>query len=306
MVTCYAFTRLFEAVEVQTRRDFVFFWVHEPVQILDCIGLWHFCTWDWKCDSASWGTSHGWFEASSTVEVKWFVGDVATDFHAIPTSCHAHPSVCGRDWRWWDFCCSSGHKRIWSSETAWEGSFEDFLAMVLHNRRQTEFQMAQKRMLKGSARVVEMVMVQNDPSYSTMTKLLKMVTGCETFSLLSSMRSSGKHYVLDVEALVGDPMNRDGFRAFLDSKSIWVGGPTWSIWKSILTRLTTANFRFNDNWWQMKTIPPLPHNLRTIPSKLRRWRPNVPKGRNRRRRPENQRRRKVVLQDPSTQKDTCL
>ena len=52
-------------------------------------------------------------------------------------------------------------------------------------------------------------MVQNDPSYSTMTKLLKMVTGCETFSLLSRMRSSGKHYVLDVEALVGDPMNRE-------------------------------------------------------------------------------------------------
>ena len=42
-----------------------------------------------------------------------------------------------------------------------------------------------------------------------MTKLLEMVTGCETFSLLSSMCSSGKHYVLDVEALVGDPMNKE-------------------------------------------------------------------------------------------------
>ena len=52
-------------------------------------------------------------------------------------------------------------------------------------------------------------MVQTDPNYSTMTKLLKMVTGCETFSLLSSMRSSGKHYVLDVEALVGKTMNTE-------------------------------------------------------------------------------------------------
>ena len=100
------------------------------------------------------------------------------------------------------------HKMMWAFYRTGR-SKEDFSAMVIHNQRQTDLQLAQRRMLKGSARVVEMVMVQNDPSYSTMTKLLKMVTGCETFSFLSNMKSSGKHYVLDVEALVGDPMNRE-------------------------------------------------------------------------------------------------
>ena len=100
------------------------------------------------------------------------------------------------------------HKMMWAFYRTGR-SKEDFGAMVAHNKRQTDFQLAQRRMLKGSARVVEMVMVQNDPSYSTMTKLLKMVTGCETFSFLSNMKSSGKHFVLDVEALVGDPMNRE-------------------------------------------------------------------------------------------------
>ena len=100
------------------------------------------------------------------------------------------------------------HKMMWAYYRT-GNSREDFVAMVLHNQRQTDPQLAQRRMLKGSAIVVEMVMVQNDPSYSTMTKLLKMVTGCETFSFLSNMKSSGKHYVLDVEALVGDPMNRE-------------------------------------------------------------------------------------------------
>ena len=81
--------------------------------------------------------------------------------------------------------------------------------MIRHNQRQTDLQLMQKRMLKGSAAVVEMAMVQNDQSYSTMTKLLKMATGCETFSVLSNMKSYGKHYVFDVEALVGDPMNNN-------------------------------------------------------------------------------------------------
>ena len=109
------------------------------------------------------------------------------------------------------------HKMMWAYYRAGK-SKEDFQAMAAHNHKQT---------VKGSAKVVEMVMVQNDPSYSMMTKLLKMVTGCETFSLLSSMRSAGKHYVLDVEALVGDPMNKE-----TDSE-LWIGGPTWSIWRSI-------------------------------------------------------------------------
>ena len=78
------------------------------------------------------------------------------------------------------------HKILWAYYRAGK-SKEDFQAMVDHNHKQTAFQLAQRSMLKGSAKVVEMVVVQNDPSYSTMTKLLKMVTGCETFSLLSSV-----------------------------------------------------------------------------------------------------------------------
>ena len=96
------------------------------------------------------------------------------------------------------------HKIQWAFYRAGK-SKEDFQAMFEHNKRQTQLQLAQRAMVKGSAKVVEMVMVQNDPSYSTMTKLIKMVTGCETFSLLSNMRPSGKHYVLDV----GDPMNTE-------------------------------------------------------------------------------------------------
>ena len=54
-----------------------------------------------------------------------------------------------------------------------------------------------------------MIMVQNDPSYSMMTKLIKLVTGCETFSLLSRLRSTERHCSLDVEAMMGDPMNKE-------------------------------------------------------------------------------------------------
>ena len=100
------------------------------------------------------------------------------------------------------------HKMMWAYYRSGK-SKEDFLVMIRHNQRQTDLQLMQKRMLKGSAAVVEMVMVQNDQSYSTMTKLLKMATGCETFSVLSNMKSHGKHFVFDVEALVGDPMNKD-------------------------------------------------------------------------------------------------
>ena len=100
------------------------------------------------------------------------------------------------------------HKMMWAFYRTGR-SKEDFNAMVDHNKRQTDLMMAQRQLLRGSARVVGMVMVQNDPSYSTTTKLLKMVTGCETFSFLTNMKSSGKHFVLDVEALVGDPMNRE-------------------------------------------------------------------------------------------------
>ena len=100
------------------------------------------------------------------------------------------------------------HKMMWAYYRTGR-SKEDFVAMIKHNQRQTDLQLMQKRMLKGSAAVVEMAMVQNDQSYSTMTKLLKMATGCETFSVLSNMKSYGKHFVFDVEALIGDPMNNN-------------------------------------------------------------------------------------------------
>lgn len=64
-------------------------------------------------------------------------------------------------------------------------------------------------MLGGSATIVEAVIIQNDPSYTTMCKLIKMVAGCETFSTLSPFKSAGKHFSIDMEALVGDPTNQE-------------------------------------------------------------------------------------------------
>ena len=81
--------------------------------------------------------------------------------------------------------------------------------MIEHNKKQTLEQKAKRRMLAGSAQIFEMVMVQNDPSYSTMTKLIKLVAGCDAFSLLSRLRSYRKNYTLDIEALVGDPLNTE-------------------------------------------------------------------------------------------------
>ena len=40
-----------------------------------------------------------------------------------------------------------------------------------------------------------------------MCKLIKLVSGCETFSVLSHMKTDSKHLSIDMEALVGDPMN---------------------------------------------------------------------------------------------------
>ena len=44
-------------------------------------------------------------------------------------------------------------------------------------------------MLGSSVRLVEAFIIQNDPSYTIMRNLIKLVTGCETFSTLSNIRS---------------------------------------------------------------------------------------------------------------------
>ena len=83
----------------------------------------------------------------------------------------------------------------------------DLTAMVNHNKSQTELQKSRKAMLGGSASIIEKVIIQNDPSYTTMCKLIKLVSGCETFSMLSPQKSSGRHLSTDMEALVGEPTN---------------------------------------------------------------------------------------------------
>lgn len=86
----------------------------------------------------------------------------------------------------------------------------DLNAMVLHNKNQVEQQKARRACLRGSANIVERVVIQNDPSYTTMCKLIKLVSGCESFSMLSSQRSSDKHLSIDMEALVAVPTNQPG------------------------------------------------------------------------------------------------
>lgn len=42
-----------------------------------------------------------------------------------------------------------------------------------------------------------------------MCKLIKLVSGCETFSVLSPIKTEGKHLSIDMEALVGEPINKE-------------------------------------------------------------------------------------------------
>ena len=86
----------------------------------------------------------------------------------------------------------------------------DLSAMIAHNKNQTEQQKVRRAYLGGSAPIVEGIVIQSDPSYVTMCRLIKLVTGCESFSLLSAQRSSGKHLSIDMEALVGDPLVAKG------------------------------------------------------------------------------------------------
>ena len=87
----------------------------------------------------------------------------------------------------------------------------DLSNMIEHNRQQTLLQKTRRDYLGGTAeiveKVVEKVLIQNDPSYTTMCKILKLVSGCETFSFLTRMQSENTHLSIDMEALVGDPIN---------------------------------------------------------------------------------------------------
>ena len=113
------------------------------------------------------------------------------------------PKVCRSCWT--HHCasiCNWAVYRIGMNQT-------DLNAMVIHNKNQVDQQKNRKAWLGGSANIVERVIIQNDPSYTTMCKLIKLVSGCESFSMLSSQRSSGKHLSIDMEALVGEPTNQD-------------------------------------------------------------------------------------------------
>lgn len=86
----------------------------------------------------------------------------------------------------------------------------DLNAMIQRNRNQVDSQKARRAWLGGSAQIVEGIVIQNDPSYTTMCKLIKLVTACESFSMLSAQRSSDRHLSIDMEALVGDPLVNKG------------------------------------------------------------------------------------------------
>ena len=88
---------------------------------------------------------------------------------------------------------------------------KDLSKMIEHNRAQTLLQKTRRDYLGGTAEIMEKVaqkvLIQNDPSYTTMCKILKLVSGCETFSILSPIPSDDKHLSIDMEALIGDPTN---------------------------------------------------------------------------------------------------
>ena len=86
----------------------------------------------------------------------------------------------------------------------------DLNAMIVHNKNQTDQQKVRRAYLGGSAPIVEGIVIQSDPSYVTMCRLIRLVTGCESFSMLSAQRSSDRHLSLDMEALVGDPLVAKG------------------------------------------------------------------------------------------------
>lgn len=80
--------------------------------------------------------------------------------------------------------------------------------MINHNKNQVELQKARRAWLRGSANIVERVVIQNDPSYTTMCKLIRLVSGCESFSMLLPQRSTDRHLSIDMEALIANPTNQ--------------------------------------------------------------------------------------------------
>ena len=103
------------------------------------------------------------------------------------------------------------HKLRWAIyRIGMDQNLNDLNAMIQHNRNQVELQKARRAWLGGSAHLVEGIVIQNDPSYTTMCELIKLVTGCESFSMLSAQRSNERHLSIDMEALVGDPLVNKG------------------------------------------------------------------------------------------------
>ena len=88
-------------------------------------------------------------------------------------------------------------------------NLDEIKEMIEHNKKQTDIQKARKTMLGGSGGIIDAVLqLQSDPSYTIMGKLIKMVTGCDSYTTLTTVCPAGCHYI-DMEALVGDPLNKD-------------------------------------------------------------------------------------------------
>ena len=90
----------------------------------------------------------------------------------------------------------------------------DLSKMIEHNRNQTLLQKTRRDYLGGTAEIMEKGKQRRSAdsrtttSYTTMCKILKLVSGCETFSFLTKMQSEDTHLSIDMEALIGrDPIN---------------------------------------------------------------------------------------------------
>ena len=110
-------------------------------------------------------------------------------------------------------------------------SREDVEKMIDHNKIQTENQKARRAMLGRSGGIVEAVIIQNDPTFTLICKLIKLVTGCDTFSLLSPVKPRGNCYHFDVEALVGDPINQEVDQEITLILYTWIRPNLWQEWR---------------------------------------------------------------------------
>ena len=118
---------------------------------------------------------------------------------------------------------------------------------------------------------MERVIIQNDPSYTTMCKLIKLVSGCESFSMLSLQRSSGKHLSIDMEALIGEPTNQDADQELVLILNQYglnnLHGFSSDVLKNMkegraqLLRQLIDNEDYSINSPQLKYAPPAPSDL---------------------------------------------